>query len=123
MFKRNRSQPRYPQNPANKAVNRILTYGLIFFIIYAVYNNHNSPVPKKSAAEINYTQINWANYVKITNLISGEESLYNFAGDKQLTLDLTPKDLSKVYADETTAVYQLQFDKNAGSNSIYSFKH
>jgi len=111
MFKRPNRQPRYPQTPANRFVNRILTYGLIFFIVYSVYTNSRQSHPKE-AVEADYTPINWCKYFKATNLLSGETTSYNFTENDRVLLQLTPQDLKKIGNGKTLPVYELEFSKN-----------
>lgn len=81
--------------PGNRAVNRVLTYGLVFFIIYAVYTrkevlHSQDAVP----AEVNYTAIDWRDYVIVSNMASGGDKLYKLSSNRRIVLDVTSDDVS-----------------------------
>jgi len=66
-----------PQSAANRQLNRILTYGLVFFIIYTIASSqHGANTQTDAKAPENYTPINWDDYITVKNLSSGEVKLY-----------------------------------------------
>ena len=75
-FNRNRT-PYQPRDAATNWVNRIITYGLVFFLLYALYTTDTKSVRTNvKPAELNYTPVSWGNYLKVKNLQTGETTYY-----------------------------------------------
>ena len=97
MFGLNNRKNPYPAAPANRAVNKILTYALILFILYGFYiaKNNGDRIALAPAKTINYTPIDWSKFALVKNLVTDEQyiqALNNYS----LTLNVSKDDLGKI---------------------------
>lgn len=113
MFSR-RKNPKLPQSPGDRLINRLLTYGLIFFIIFIFYQNPNYRNDNKTSEELDYSPISWRNYVRITNMQTGASKLYNFAENNEISLEMTEDEVDNidVSKDKPAEVYKLSFSEH-----------
>ena len=111
-----------PQNQmspmaANRLVNRILTYGLMFFIIYALYNSDhrkkNMTIPL-AASEINYTPVDFGNYLRVKDLSSKRE--YGFELDASPHIQLTKE-------KNNAPLFELEFSPKQSCDIIINDNH
>lgn len=100
MFARRQPEPRY-DNPANKIMNRILTYGLVAFIAYSFFTTDTSkkqedPQQAFPGIDNEYTPVNWEKYVRIRNEVTREEKRFYMNEDYQTKLYLTETELKNL---------------------------
>jgi hypothetical protein len=91
IFNRNRRVGYTRRDAANSWLNRIITYGLVFFLLYALYTTDTRP-KKTTAAEgslagLNYTPLNFGDYLRVKNLNTGEENYYDIDRQPNLRLE------------------------------------
>ena len=114
-------------NPANKAMNRILTYGLIVFFLYAMYNDNQKNHKAQPAPERNYTHIDWHDYVTVRNLVTGEESFRKLE-DNKLDLVLNKQDLKGLESaeydeDGNLQLFEIETDSSFSVYSLVGKRH